>query len=173
MRRTTNRGGTNRPIPVSVSSCRWQVDTGRRRDGVAIYHPMNRGFQNGNPYADCVDKAGSLAKMQPCPAFPAGAAIPLGLHPQVRFGGQPPQAALGPEMSARTRPTGGLPPPALAVVSKCALRDKKEGGPRFPGDLPAVFNRVLSAFAAGTLPDYQALPPVLPAALFPAQRPPE
>ena len=48
------------------------------------------------------------------PAAPAGDAIPLGLHPQVRFGGQPPQAALGPEMSARARPTGGLPPPALA-----------------------------------------------------------
>ncbi len=25
---------------------------------------------------------------------------------------------------------------ADAVVSKCALREKKEGGPRFPGDLP-------------------------------------
>ena len=61
----------------------------------------------------------------------------------------------------------------FGVVSKCALRDKKEEGPRFPGDLPAVFNRVLPAFAAGTLPDYQALPPVLPAVLFPVQRPPE
>ena len=36
------------------------------------------GFQNGNPCADCVDKAGSLAEMQPCPSAPAGAAIPLG-----------------------------------------------------------------------------------------------
>ena len=36
-----------------------------------------------------------------------------------------------------------------------------------------VFNRVLPAFAAGILPDCQALPPVLPAALFPALRPPE
>ena len=107
-------GGTICSTLVSVSSCRWQVDAGRRRDGVAIYHPMNRGFQSGNPCADCMGKAGSLAEMQPCPAAPAGAAIPLGLHPQVRFGGQPPQAALGPEMSARTRPTGGLPPPALA-----------------------------------------------------------
>ena len=26
---------------------------------------------------------------------------------------------------------------ADAVVSKCALREKKEEGPRFPGDLPA------------------------------------
>ena len=26
---------------------------------------------------------------------------------------------------------------ADAVVSKCALREKKEGGPRFPGDLPS------------------------------------
>ncbi|OUP77577.1 hypothetical protein B5F08_08435 [Anaeromassilibacillus sp. An172] len=81
---------------------------------MAIYHPMNRGFQSGNPCADCMGKAGSLIEMQPCPAAPAGAAIPLGLHPQVRFGGQPPQAALGPEMSARARPTGGIPPPALA-----------------------------------------------------------
>lgn len=55
-----------------------RVDTGRRRDGVAIYHPMNRGFQNGNPCADCMGKAGSLAEMQPCPAASAGAAIPLG-----------------------------------------------------------------------------------------------
>ena len=39
---------------------------------------MNRGFQNGNPCTDCVDKAGSLAEMQPCPAAPEGAAIPLG-----------------------------------------------------------------------------------------------
>ena len=104
----------NRSTPVSVSSCRWQVDAGRRRDGVAIYHPMNRGFQNGNPCADCMGKAGSLAEMQPCPAAPAGDAIPLGLHPQVRFGGQPPKAALSPKMSARARPMGGLPPPALA-----------------------------------------------------------
>ncbi|EEG92882.1 hypothetical protein ROSEINA2194_03315 [Roseburia inulinivorans DSM 16841] len=78
MRRTTSRGGANRSTPVSVSSCRWQVDAGRRRDGVAIYHPMNRGFQNENPCADCMGKAGSLAEMQPCPAAPAGVAIPLG-----------------------------------------------------------------------------------------------
>ncbi|WP_195543730.1 hypothetical protein [Massiliimalia timonensis] len=78
IRRTTSRGGTIRSTPVSVSSCRWQVDAGRRRDGVAIYHPMNRGFQNGNPCADCMCKAGSLAEMQPCPAAPAGVAIPLG-----------------------------------------------------------------------------------------------
>ena len=64
--------------PVSVSSCQWQVDAGRRRDGVAIYHPMNRGFQNGNPCADCMGKAGSLVEMQPCPAAPAGDASPLG-----------------------------------------------------------------------------------------------
>ena len=62
---------------------------------------------------------------------------------------------------------------ADAVVSKCALWDKKEEGPRFPGDLPAVFNRALPAFAADILPDYQALLPVLPATLFPVQRPPE
>ena len=78
IRRTTSRGGANRSTPVSVSSCRWQVDAGRRRDGVAIYHPMNRGFQSGNPCADCMGKAGSLAEMQPCPAAPTGAAIPLG-----------------------------------------------------------------------------------------------
>ena len=114
MRRTSSRGVTIRSTPASVSSCRWQVDAGRRRDEVAIYHPMNRGFQSGNPCADCMGKAGSLAEMQPCPAASADAAIPLGLHPQVRFGGQPPQAALSPEMSARARPMGGLPPPALA-----------------------------------------------------------
>ena len=28
--------------------------------------------------ADCMGRAGSLAEMQPCPAAPAGAAIPLG-----------------------------------------------------------------------------------------------
>lgn len=78
IRRTASRGGTNRSTPVSVPSCRWQVDAGRRRDGVAIYHPMNRGFQSGNPCADCMGKAGSLVEMQPCPAAPAGAAIPLG-----------------------------------------------------------------------------------------------
>ena len=78
IRRTASRGGTNRSTPVSVPSCRWQVDAGRRRDGVAIYHPMNRGFQSGNPCADCMGKAGSLAEMQPCPAAPAGVAIPLG-----------------------------------------------------------------------------------------------
>ena len=72
------RGGTNRSTPVSVPSCRWQVDAGRRRDEVAIYHPMNRGFQNENPCADCMGKAGSLAEMQPCPAASADAAIPLG-----------------------------------------------------------------------------------------------
>src|SRR5699024_2038828 len=78
IRRTTSRGGTIRSTPVSVSSCRWQADAGRRRDGVAICHPMNRGFQNGSPCADCMGKAGSLAEMQPCPAAPAGVAIPLG-----------------------------------------------------------------------------------------------
>ena len=78
MRRTTSTGGTICSTPVSVSSCRWQVDAGRRRDGVVYCHPMNRGFQNGNPCAVCMDKAGSLAEMQPCPAAPAGAAIPLG-----------------------------------------------------------------------------------------------
>ena len=31
---------------------------------------MNRGFQNGNPCADCMGKAGSLAEMQLCPAAP-------------------------------------------------------------------------------------------------------
>jgi len=28
--------------------------------------------------------------------------------------------------SARARPTGGIPPPALQVVSKCALREKEK-----------------------------------------------
>ena len=73
----------------------------------------------------------------------------------------------------RAHDAAGIPPPVLQVVNKCALREKKEEGPRFPGDLPAVFNHVLPAFAAGILPDCQALPPVLPAALFPVQRPPE
>ena len=78
-------------------------------------------------------------------------------------------------LGERTIPTDGRDTTARQrrVVSKCARRDKKEEGPRFPGDLPAIFNRVLPVFAAGTLPDYQALPPVLPAALFPVQRPPE
>ena len=78
MRRTSSRGGTIRYTPVSVSSCRWQVDTGRRRDGVAIYHPINRGLTKWNSLADCMDKAGSLTEMQPCPAASADAAIPLG-----------------------------------------------------------------------------------------------
>lgn len=30
------------------------------------------------PLADCMDKAGSLTEMQPCPAASADAAIPLG-----------------------------------------------------------------------------------------------
>ena len=81
-----NKGGTICYTPVICVKLRnisdgfvlGRVDAGRRRNGVAIYHPMNRGFQNGSPCADCVDKAGSLAKMQPCPAAPAGDAIPLG-----------------------------------------------------------------------------------------------
>lgn len=34
--------------------------------------------------------------------------------------------------SARAQPTGGIPPPALQVVSKCALRDKRNGTLGFP-----------------------------------------
>ena len=45
---------------------------------MAIYHPVNRGFQNGSPCADCVDKADSLGEMQPCPTASADAVIPLG-----------------------------------------------------------------------------------------------
>ena len=41
------------------------------------------------------------------------------------------------------RQAAGIPPPVLQVVSKCALREKKEEGPPFPGDLPAEFNRCL------------------------------
>ena len=37
----------------------------------------------------------------------------------------------------RAHDAAGIPLPVLQVVSKCALREKKEEGPRFPGDLPA------------------------------------
>ena len=149
MRRTSSRGGSIRYTPVSVSSCRWQVETGRRRDGVAIYHPINRGFQNGPP---CRLHGQGWQ-------FERNAALSSG----VRRRRNPPRRAHDFRRKYH-RPFG--------VVSKCALRDKKEGGPRFPGDLPAVFNCALPAFAADILPDCQALPPVLPAALFPVQRPP-
>ena len=62
---------------------------------------------------------------------------------------------------------------ADAVVSKCALREKKEEGPRFPGDLPAEFNRAAAAFASGNPPaqtDPSSAPPTVP---FPKSRPPE
>ena len=45
------------------------------------------------------------------------------------------------------------------MVSKCALRDKKEEGLRFPGDLPAAFNRAV--------PAVMDLPPFLPNQLIP------
>ena len=102
-----------------------------------------------------------LPSAQTMTAAPAGA---VALSGGCRSSRNPPR---------RAHDAAGIPPPVLQVVSKCALREKKEEGPRFPGDLPAVFKRVLPAFAAGILPDYQALPSVLPAALFPAQRPPE
>ena len=37
------------------------------------------------------------------------------------------------------RPEGGIPPPASQVVSKCALRDKKEGRSGFP-ERPVMLN---------------------------------
>lgn len=64
-------------LPLSVMEAAHAGDA-MAMERVLRYHPMNRGFQNGNPCADCVDKAGGLAEMQPCPAAPAGAAIPLG-----------------------------------------------------------------------------------------------
>ena len=41
------------------------------------------------------------------------------------------------------RPEGGKPPPASQVVSKCALRDKKESGaPRFPGTPHSRYGKI-------------------------------
>ena len=42
--------------------------------------------------------------------------------------------------TCRSRRGEGYGVCADAVVSKCALREKKEEGPRFPGDLPADSN---------------------------------
>ena len=42
-------------------------------DGMAAGLPVDETF-----LADCMDKAGSLTEMQPCPAASADAAIPLG-----------------------------------------------------------------------------------------------
>lgn len=62
---------------------------------------------------------------------------------------------------------------ADAVVSKCALREKKEEGPRFPGDLPAEFNRAAAASVSGN-PPVQTVPSSVPlAAPSPRSHPPE
>ena len=62
---------------------------------------------------------------------------------------------------------------ADAVVSKCALREKKEEGPRFPGDLPAEFNRAAAASASGN-PPAQTVPSCAPLATpFPESHPSE
>ena len=100
--------------PYLRQSCRWQVFAGSWRKAGVQTVPLLTDAKAGvlaiTAWAMTAESTGLWHR----PAAPAGDAIPLGLHPQVRFGGQPPQAALGPEMSARARPTGGLPPPALA-----------------------------------------------------------
>ena len=114
MRRTSSRGGTIRYTPVPVSSCRWQVDTGRRRDGVAIYHPINRGLTKWTPPYRLHGQGWQ---------FDRNAALSSG----VRRRRNPPRRAHDFRRKYH-RPFG--------VVSKCAFREKREA-PRFPGTLPA------------------------------------
>ena len=62
---------------------------------------------------------------------------------------------------------------ADAVVSKCALREKREEGPRFPETSHLKFRFVFPASVKDTPPVQAAPSSVPPAALFPELRPTE